>query len=385
MDYHKKGQYFTTNKILKQNVYKLILNDPKIILEPSIGQGDLVDFVLKNNNNINFHLYEIDNNIKLLNTINKKDVVYGDFLKQNIKTKYITIIGNPPYVKTKKGNLYIDFIEKCYNLLDDNGELIFIVPSDFIKLTSSCKIINIMMNNGTFTHIFHPNNEKLFKNASIDVIVFRYCKNKILPNKILYNNIQKYLINTNGILTFSDDDKNNNYKTFDEYFDIYVGMVSGKEKVFKIDEFGNINILNKKNLVNKYILINNFPTNNDKLNNYMLNNKSDLIKRKIKKFNEKNWFKWGALRNFKSIKNNLNKKCIYIHNLTRNKEVCFESKVQFFGGNLIIMIPKKDLNISKLVNYINSDTFKSNYMYSNRFKIGHKQLKNCNFIPSQFL
>mgnify|MGYP003671593184 FL=1 len=93
----------------------------------------------------------------------------------------------------------------------------------------------------------------------------------------------------------------------------------------------------------------------------------------------------GALWNYNSVKNNLNKKCIYIHNLTRNKEVCFESNVKYFGGNLIIMIPKKEINITKLVEYINSDLFKSNYMYSNRFKIGHKQLCNCNFLPSDFI
>lgn len=38
--------------------------------------------------------------------------------------------------------------------------MIFIVPSDFLKLTSASKILNIMINNGTFTHIYHPNNEK---------------------------------------------------------------------------------------------------------------------------------------------------------------------------------------------------------------------------------
>ena len=81
--------------------------------------------------------------------------------------------------------MYIEFTEKCYNLLDDNGELIFIVPSDFLKLTSASKLLNVMMTNGTFTHIFHPHNEKMFENASIDVIVFRYCKNSLIDKKVL--------------------------------------------------------------------------------------------------------------------------------------------------------------------------------------------------------
>lgn len=45
---HKKGQYFTANKILKRQVYKYILNKPKIILEPSVGQGNLIKYVQKN-------------------------------------------------------------------------------------------------------------------------------------------------------------------------------------------------------------------------------------------------------------------------------------------------------------------------------------------------
>lgn len=377
----KKGQYFTTNEGLKNNVYNLILNDSSLILEPSVGQGDLVDYVKSKKPNIKFEMYEIDEKIKLLNNINKKNITYCNFLEYNIKSTFNTIIGNPPYVKTKKGNLYIDFIKKCYKLLNTNGELIFIVPSDFIKLTSSGKIINEMMENGTFTHIIHPNKENLFENANIDVIVFRYCKNKDLSNIILVNNIKKYLINTNGILTFSNNVQQNMNK-FSEYFDIYVGMVTGKESVYKNNEYGNIKLLNSKNKENNYILIHNFPTDNLKLNDYMLSHKEDLISRKIRNFNENNWFEWGALRNYKVIKKNFNKECIYVSNLTRRKDICYKGKVQFFGGNLIIMIPKKEIDINNIVKYINSENFKSNYMYAGRFKIGHKQLSNCLFQPS---
>ena len=130
------------------------------------------------------------------------------YMKQIITKTYKTIIGNPPYVRTKKGNLYIDFTEKCYNLLEDNGELIFIVPSDFLKLTSASKLLNVMMTNGTFTHIFHPHNEKMFENASIDVIVFRYCKNSLIDKKVLYNDKLLYITNSNGLITFGEEENN---------------------------------------------------------------------------------------------------------------------------------------------------------------------------------
>ena len=39
---HKLGQYFTTNIELKKKVFEFVLNNPSNILEPSVGQGDLV-------------------------------------------------------------------------------------------------------------------------------------------------------------------------------------------------------------------------------------------------------------------------------------------------------------------------------------------------------
>ena len=229
------GQYFTKNIILKEQLYNFILNKPKNILEPSIGRGDLIDYIQSKNIDLNFDMYEIDKTIKFLDCINVDNIHFGDFIKKKISKKYTTIIGNPPYVRTKSGNLYIDFTKKCYNLLDDNGELIFIVPSDFLKLTSSSSLLNTMMENGTFTHIFHPHNENLFENASIDVIIFRYCKNKILEKTTLYNDKKMTINNSDGLITFRTYDINevSNIHLIKDYFDIYVGIVSGKEEVFK--------------------------------------------------------------------------------------------------------------------------------------------------------
>ena len=377
------GQYFTTNIELQQKVFEFILNNPLNILEPSIGRGDLILSINNKNPNIKFDMYEIDNTIKLLDSINKDEVIYADFLLEDIHKKYISIIGNPPYIKTKKSNLYIDFIHKCYNLLEDNGELIFIVPSDFFKLTSSSKLLNVMMENGTFTHIYYPNNEKMFENASIDIIIFRYYKNNSIEKKILYNDKIKFIINSNGIITFEDEKTNNNI-IFEDYFNIYVGLVSGKEEIYKNKELGNIDVLNGEDKIDKYIYIDKYPCDNDGINNYLLENKKILIERKIRKFNDNNWFEWGAPRNITTIKNNIGKDCIYIYNLTRKTKIAFLGKVNYFGGGLIILIPKKDCDLKKIISYLNSNTFKQNFLYSGRFKIGHRQISNS-FIPNKYL
>lgn len=381
---HEIGQYFTTHVELKKKVFDFILNSPSNILEPSIGQGDLITFITERVPNITFDMYEIDTRIEMLDKIEKNKIIYGDFMQQPIAKKYKTIVGNPPYVRTKKGNLYIDFTEKCYHLLDENGELIFIVPSDFLKLTSASNLLNEMMTNGTFTHIFHPHNENMFENASIDVIVFRYCKSKTIEKKVLYNDKLRYITNGNGLITFGDDETEEQQVRFQDYFDVYVGLVTGKEDVYKNSEIGNINVLNGENKVEKYIYIETYPCENEKINRHLLNHKTDLIERGIRKFNENNWFEWGAPRNISTIRANLEKECIYIYNLTRTPHVAFIDKVQYFGGGLLLLIPKKKCNLTKIVSYINSDRFKENFMFSGRFKIGHRQICNS-CIPSEYL
>ena len=380
---HNLGQYFTTHNELKEKVFEFILNNPSNILEPSIGQGDLVTFITDKMPRTTFDMYEIDTSIELMDKIQKEKVIYGDFMKQTITKKYKTIVGNPPYVRTKKGNLYIDFTEKCYNLLDDNGELIFIVPSDFLKLTSASKLLNVMMTNGTFTHVFHPHNEKMFENASIDVIVFRYCKNSSIDKKVLYNEKLLYITNSNGLITFGEEE-NKNGVMFQDYFDIYVGLVTGKEEVYKNEELGNIEVLNGEDKVDKYIYIETYPCENERINNHLLHHKKELIERGIRKFNENNWFEWGAPRNITTINANLGKDCIYIYNLTRKSNVSFLGKVGYFGGGLIMLKPKKKCNLNSLVSYLNGNAFKDNFMFSGRFKIGHRQICNS-YIPSECL
>ena len=368
------GQYFTTNTELKQKVLEFVLNEPQLILEPSVGQGDLVQIIHSTYPHISFDMYEIDPTISLLSDI-PTNVTYCNFLDKDISTRYNTIIGNPPFVRTTTGNLYIDFIRKCFQLLQPNGELIFIIPSDFFKLTSASILLDTMMQNGSFTHIYHPHKENLFTNASIDVLIFRYCKTVSLENKVFYNNETVFLRNQQGLITFHKELSMNTIMIKDS-FDIYVGIVSGRDKIYKHKEFGNITVLNGLNKTDNYIFLETFPSKNIPLNNYLLSHKQELLNRKIKKFNEKNWFEWGAPRNIKKINEHWGKDCIYICNLTRQSIVAFKGKVQYFGGGLLILIPRNKIQLEPIINYLNSPEFKQNFLFSGRFKIGHRQISN---------
>jgi adenine-specific DNA-methyltransferase len=370
------GQYFTVSDELQKWVFDNVKNTDHELLEPSFGAGHILKKFKEYDPNYKMTCYELDKTIVPVVEFNtNQTVIYGDFTKQKIVKKFKTIVGNPPYVKQKgTSNLYIKFIELCIELLDIKGELIFIVPSDFIKLTSASKLIEKMTKEGTFTDFFFPHNENLFSNASIDVMCFRYEKG-ILTNKTVVNEEDKYCIVRNGIITFGDSEKPG--RTLEEDFNVYVGIVSGKDEVYKV-EYGNIEVLTDKDKVENFIYITEFPSGDSEIDEQLESNKEALMERKIRKFTEKNWFEWGAPRNIQTINSNLGKPCIYVRNMTRQKEVAFKGKVQYFGGTLLCLIPKTDINLDEVVKKLNSDDFKKDYMYAGRFKIGHKQL--CNVI-----
>ena len=149
------GQFFFP-KILVDQVISLIAHKEGRLLELSCGDGAFKECL--NDNSV---FIEIDPSV-----ITDKQVLNIDFFDYPISEKFDTIIGNPPYLDNKfinikhhsgikvQANLYLYFIEKCFYHLKENGEMIFIVPRDFIKLTSA-KIVNkLLLTNGTITHFF---------------------------------------------------------------------------------------------------------------------------------------------------------------------------------------------------------------------------------------
>ena len=165
---HKKtlGQYFTISDTLQKFVFDKVMHKGQPMLEPSFGAGHLLKKFKESNSDYPIVGYELDTTIKPILEFNEhQTIIYGDFTQQVITQKFKTIIGNPPYVKQSTGNLYIKFIELCFRLLDTDGELIFIVPSDFIKLTSASSLIHAMIKEGSFTDFLFPHDEKLFEGA----------------------------------------------------------------------------------------------------------------------------------------------------------------------------------------------------------------------------
>lgn len=372
------GQYFTQSNVLLDFVFNCVRNRSERLLEPSFGAGHLLLAFKALDPDYPMDCYELDSTIPPVVEFNSHQTVsYADFITAQFgSTTYRTIIGNPPYVKHRAGNLYIQFIEKCVGLLAPGGELIFIVPSDFLKQTRSSAILTRMMQEGCFTDVLFPHNERLFEGAAIDVMVFRYEKG-VQSRITVVNGTPRTCQIQGGIISFTDQAVHGT--PLSDLFNVYVGLVSGMDAVYKVP-FGNVRILTDKDAATPFILVDAYPSGNTQIDAHLATHKDALMGRKIKKFGETNWFEWGAPRNKRAMDEHAGKPCIYVRNLTRQPEVAFAGTVSYFGGALLCLIPKQPLDLAPILTHLNSPELKNEYTFSGRFKIGHKQVSNI-LIP----
>lgn len=136
---------FTINEIKKH--FELVGS----VLEPSFGSGNFVVELKKNN--VVIDCFEIDKDI--FNPIDGTNSILGDFLITEFNKKYNFIVGNPPYIElvysfytddeikvlkssykiNKRGrvNLIHFFMDKSFDLLEDNGVLAYLLPSTILS------------------------------------------------------------------------------------------------------------------------------------------------------------------------------------------------------------------------------------------------------------
>lgn len=410
----KRGQFFTTKSRVLDALISLIKNDGNI-LEPSAGEGHIVKHIEEKLKRDVFSV-ELDE-YKVLNKVCNSQITIDNFFNYIKKTKkFNTIIGNPPFVKLKNveqltidllpekipgnGNLYYFFIKYCASLLKNNGELIFIVPKEWLFNVSSKFVRDFLQENGNFTHFIDCGEEKLFDDANVPALcIFRYEKEytgkvkyfETLDNFYSNNYELKNTLYSNTII-FTNNDYNG--KKICDYFDVKVGLVTGAEKIFKVgndtnfpDEF-IINIIGTDKNSTKYLFldsINNFENLPETVKNFMLINKKKLINRKIKKFDESNWWHYGALRNVQIM--NSNQKRIYGLMKSRGDQIFWiGNEFEYFGGGLVGLFAKEnvDINLECTVNYLNSKDFKlimeeSNMYTNNKVCITPSVLLNLPF------
>lgn len=384
LDVSNLGQVFTPCFVVSDMI-KLIKNQGSI-LEPSAGDGA---FSLKLNSK---QITSIEYDEKFAT---KHNFINSDFFSYSLDNKFDTIIGNPPYIRyqdikndTKellsnslfnkngidyslfdnRSNLSLFFIYKSILHLKDKGELIFITPRDFLKATSAIKLNEFIFKNGTITDIIELGDKKIFKDAQPNTIIWRFEKN----NFKRMTSIQKNFILNKGQLLFT---KNRYSINFKDIAYVKVGAVSGADKCFEHKDGIEFvcSYTNKTNKTKKMIY-NTYHKDLEKV-------KDKLLNRKIRKFNEDNWYEWG--RKYHES----DKPRIYVNSKTRHKEPFFISNIKAYDGSVLAIFLQKKFNeslLKKMCSMLNSVNWEElGFVVDGRFIFSQKSLENS-LLPSGF-
>ena len=340
----------------------LIKNKNGRLLEPSCGAGAFNK--VKNKNSV---FLEIDPKV-----VSSDDVIVMDFFDYPEEEKFDTIIGNPPYVDNSlfqvkhktaikvQANLYLYFIEKCIKHLKDGGELIFIVPRDFIKLTSAKVVNKLLFKTGTITDFYDYGDERLFDGACPNVCIFRFEKGNFSRKTNTFDGEYQFA-ESDGLISFIKEGQN---ERLGDYFDIKVGAVSGADRYFVHDN--GVEFVYSKTRSDGSLRKMIYQKEDDALLKY----KEKLISRGIKTFDEKTWFMWGRPVDFRE-----GEPRIYVNCKTRVASPFFTNKCDRWDGSLLALFPKKKMDLNKAVAALNSlDWNALGFMTGGRYIFAQKSL-----------
>jgi len=428
--------YYPTPIEIVQLMISLSNNKNKNVLEAGFGQGAFFDELINNSEHKTLTGIELDTtffneqNNKIKN-LNNTFLYNEDYLNHKFNSKFDLIIGNPPYItndnlhpliKTRikeltgsgEGNIYYAFILKSIELLEENGELIYILPYDFFFNTYAKQLREKMIEEGSFELIIDLGDLNIFKNAAPETIIFKWKKNKNKNNIDVYKYINKdsytnvipsltdilktkILTNTHfehfTIKHFNESDKIWALSNFNEYKNtqslsklakVGVGIVNGSEEIFKLDNkdillFSQDEIdifvrtfIKAKNVQNntikeiennKYLFISKeFKTEKDFFDypnvwNYLFKNKEVLSKRYISKTS--NWWNYLAIRNKLLMDENLDRFKIIVPNMTRKTENWFSitNLPYYIAGDTLMIKGNSKKDTFLLFGILNSQYF----------------------------
>lgn len=404
----QRGQFFTVDTRVQKLMSELLLNDaqttePMTAFEPSAGAGHLIKVLEDSAKEYAIDAVELDETIA---AVCDAEIVNQDFFlfANGKEERYDVIIGNPPYVGwgkveesvhttaasvksrySDKANLYHLFIDRCIDLLKDKGEMVLIIPKEWLYTTSASVLRQKISDTGSLSHLIDCGEEKLFPDASVPALVIirfvkggdinvttqvadsldqalagDYTEKKILSSGSRWMLVEEHLAET----------AQSEYVKLSDIFSVKVGMVSGADGIYRVNdaiiaEHGlepeSIREYLTTKGIEKFIDLYHYKSFEDAPENvrtFLLQHKEKLIGRGIRSFDESNWWEYGAVRNRKAMETLSS--WISVEARTR-KSAPFtvrNTPMLFSGGTLGLYPHDPSTDVEKYAEFFNSDDFK---------------------------
>lgn len=349
LDVANRGQVFTPERIVR---LMLSLRQRRgRTLEPSAGDGAFAAHIR------NCVAIEIDS------AVAPASALIQNFFAYPVIEKFATVIGNPPYVRYQdiedetrslldtsrfdgRSNLYLFFIEKAVRHLLPGGELIFIVPREFIKLTAARKLNHWLFEQGTITHWIETGDTRLFDGALPNCAIFRYELGNF-SRKTEYREWHgswgmREFVAMDGQIIFP---KGQLRVPLASLFEVKVGAVSGADKVFDHPE-GN----------REFVCSRTVDTRRARRMIYNIQHpalaphKGMLLQRRVRAFDETNWWMWG--RGFHDAPG---RPRIYVNGRTRRTAPFFTHECEAYDGSILALFPKVEgMDIQRAIELLNT-------------------------------
>lgn len=336
-----------------------------------------------------------------------------DFFALPTDERFATIIGNPPYVRYQdilpdtrrhikdngdstldgRANLYLFFIEKCLRHLATDGELIFITPRDFLKATSAVPLNRLLFAAGTITDFIDLGDLKLFDGATPNCAIWRFVRGdfsrstryarlgaadgvkgleRLVWGECHFNEIGGHLQFTRGNFSGAT------LRLADLAF-VKVGAVSGADELYASTQHGTRDFVCsatvKTGATRRMIWVG----AGDPPHAILEAHKERLIARRIRPFDDSNWWHWGR-GYYQSAQAR-----VYVNSKTRQSQPFFVHDCPHYDGAVLAIFPRDPaVDVQSLAAALNSvDWVNLGFVCDGRFLFTQRSLEHAT-LPESF-
>lgn len=356
------GQFFTPPNVARLIASLVTPRGP--VLEPAAGDGAILRALRERFGATPLAIVAVERDP----AVALPGTHLANFFAWEPEATFATIVGNPPYVRgqwidktTRKlwrslsdqfalpkldarANLYLYFIAEGVRRLRPGGELIFITPRDWLKATAAVPLNRWLFAQGTITHLIELGDARIFADALPNCQIFRYVKNDF-SRRTLVATVKggdpipddaarltwelRHFTECAGHLLFLSD---HHPFRLNQIASVKVGAVSGADAIFANPRYANREFVYSATVRTGKTRRMFWPDLAAPAP-WLLEHKARLINRRVRRFDESNWWHWGRSHPQTDAPR------VYVNTKTRAPKPFFLHPCRDFEGSVLALFP----------------------------------------------